>query len=73
MVLKSILTNLKTFTIILIIFLKVSVLIKNHLKKPQTIIIARINIFFVIINQINKHKAKIFDQRTYTLFIIKKL
>ena len=34
--------------------------------------IRRINIF-VVINQVNKHKAKIYDQCTYTLIIIKKI
>ena len=37
---------------------------KNHYTN-----IMRINIY---INQINKHKAKIYDQCTYTLIIIKK-
>ena len=56
-ILKSILTRLKTFPTILIIILKSANSHKNHLKKPQTNIITRINIS-VAINQINKHKAK---------------
>ena len=28
-------------------------------------------IFFAVINQINKHKAKIYDQYMYTLIILK--
>ena len=39
--------------------------VKNHHTN-----IMRINIF-VVINQINKHKAKIYDQCMYTLIIIK--
>ena len=70
-ILKSILTNLKTFPTILIIILKSINSHKNHLKKPQANIITRINIS-VVINQINKHKAKIHDHCTYTLIIIKK-
>ena len=39
---------------------------KNLHTNPQTnITITRINIF-VVINQINKHKAKIYDQCSYT-------
>ena len=41
---------------------------KNH---ETNIIITRINIL-VVINQINKHKAKIYNQCTYTPIIIKK-
>ena len=35
----------------------------------------RINIFviFVVINQANKHKAKIYNQCTYTQIVIKKI
>ena len=45
---------------------------KNHRTNPLTnIIITRINIF-VAINQTNKHKAKIYNQCTYTQIIIKK-
>ena len=45
---------------------------KNHLTNPQTnIIITRINIF-VVINQINKHKAKIYNHCKYTQIITKK-
>ena len=45
---------------------------KNHLTNPQTnIIITRINIF-VDINQINKHKAKIYNHCKYTQIITKK-
>ena len=44
---------------------------KNHKTNPQTnIIITRINIF-VVINQISKCKAKIYNQCTYTLISIK--
>ena len=43
---------------------------KNHHTNPQTnIIITGINIF-VVINQTNKHEAKIYNQCTYTLIII---
>ena len=45
---------------------------KNHLTNPQTNIITRINIF-VVINQINKHKAKIYNHCKYTHIIIKKI
>ena len=38
----------------------------------SNIIITRINIF-VVINQINKHKAKIYNQCTYTQIIIKNI
>ena len=38
---------------------------KNHLKEPQTNIITRINIS-ITINQINKHKAKIYNHCMYT-------
>ena len=38
---------------------------KNHLKKLQTNIITRINIS-ITINQINKHKAKIYNHCVYT-------
>ena len=68
-ILKSILANLKALPTILIITLKSINSHKNHLKKPQTNIITRINIF-VVINQINKHKAKIYNHCTYTLIII---
>ena len=43
---------------------------KNHLKKLQTNIITRINTS-ITINQINKHKAKIYNQCMYTQTIIK--
>ena len=43
---------------------------KNHLTNPQTNIITRTNIF-VVINQTNKHKAKIYNQCTQ--IIIKKV
>ena len=45
---------------------------KNHLKKPQTNIITRINIFLVI-SQINKHKTKTYNNCMYTLIITKKI
>ena len=70
-ILKSVFTNLKTFPTILITILKSINSHKNHLKKPQTNNITRINIS-VVINQINKHKAKIYDNCTCTLIIIKK-
>ena len=70
-ILKSVFTNLKTFPTILITILKSINSHKNHLKKPQTNNITRINISLVI-NQINKHKAKIYDNFTCTLIIIKK-
>ena len=38
---------------------------KNHLKEPQTNITIRINIS-ITINQINKHKAKIYNHCVYT-------
>ena len=44
---------------------------KNYLKKLQTNIITRINIS-ITINQINKHKAKIYNHCMYTEIIIKK-
>ena len=44
-ILKSILTNLKTLPTILIIILKIINSHKNHLQKPQTNIITRMNIF----------------------------
>ena len=43
---------------------------KNYLTNPQTNIITRTNIF-VVINQTNKHKAKIYNQCTQ--IIIKKV
>ena len=43
----------------------ITIRVKNHHTN-----IMRINIF-VVINQINKHKAKIYDQCMYTLIIIK--
>ena len=44
---------------------------KNHHTNPKTNNIAtRINIF-VVINQVNKHKTKIYNQCTYTLIVIK--
>ena len=61
-----------TLFILKIIFIKSINAHKNHLTNPQTnIIITRINIF-VVINQTNKHKAKIYNQCTYTQVIIKK-
>ena len=48
-------------------------IIQTHPPRPQTnIITVRINIF-VVINQINKHKAKIYNQCRYTQIIIKKI
>ena len=44
---------------------------KTHLKKLQTNIITGINIS-ITINQINKHKAKIYNHCMYTEVIIKK-
>ena len=50
-----------TLSILRIIFQSINAH-KNHLTNPQTnIIITRINIF-VVINQTNKHKAKIYNQ-----------
>ena len=43
----------------------------SHKKKSYIIIIMSINIF-VVINQINKHKVKIYNNCTYTKIIIKK-
>ena len=66
--LTNILTNLKILSrslFILIIILKTINFHKNHLKKPQTNIITRINIF-VVINQVNKHKAKTYNNCVYT-------
>ena len=54
-----------------------TICMKNHhiltirMKNHQTNIV-RINIF-VVINQINKHTVKIYNQCTYTQIIIKKL
>ena len=60
-----------TLSILRIIFKSINAH-KNHLTNPQTnIIIMRINIF-VLINQTNKHKAKIYNQCKYNQIIIKK-
>ena len=59
-----------TLFILKIIFIKSINAHKNHLTNPQTNIITRINIF-VVINQINKHKAKIYNHCMYTQIIIK--
>ena len=62
-----------TLFILKIIFIKSINAHKNHLTNPQTnIIITRINIF-VVINQINKHKAKIYNHCKYTQIILKKI
>ena len=45
---------------------------KNHLKKPQTNHITRINIF-IVINQINKHKVKYKTNACIPIIIIKEL
>ena len=71
-ILKSMLANLKALPTILIITLKSINSHKNHLKKPQTNIITRINIFLVI-SQINKHKTKTYNNCMYTLIITKKI
>ena len=46
------------------------ILIKTIILTPQRNVITRITIF-VAINQINKHKAKIYNHCTYTQIIIK--
>ena len=62
-----------TLFILKIIFIKSINAHKNHLTNPQTnIIITRINIF-VVINQINKHKAKTCNHCTYTQNYYKKI
>ena len=62
---------LKTLFILKIIFKSINAH-KNHLTKPQTNIITGINIF-VVINQINKHKANIYNHCKYTQIILKKI